>query len=258
MGDSSVDMPVILARFSSDASFSINKMERMSIHKKIRDGRLRLGLTEQQFGDVVGVSRGAVQQWEKEGGTAPTRKNQPAVAKLLGMSVAELMSGEDLESNFDSQALSRRPSVGAIDLSDNPEYPAIRRVALKAQAGVTGYAVDYLNDDGPPIVFRKDWYTAHNYLPERMLALRVAGESMIPSLYAGDLIVINTAQTDPKDGIAFVVAYEGEINVKRLVRDDGLWWLASDNQDQRRYPRKKCNQDTEIIGEVVYRQTERI
>lgn len=143
-------------------------------------------------------------------------------------------------------------------LRNNPEYPAIRRVALKAQAGVTGYAVDYMNDDGPPIVFRRDWYTAHNYQPEKMLALRVAGESMVPSLYAGDLIVINSAQTEPKDGIAFVVAYEGEIAVKRLVRDDGLWWLSSDNQDQRRYPRKKCSEDTQIIGEVVYRQTERI
>lgn len=146
----------------------------------------------------------------------------------------------------------------AINLTNNPEYPSIRRVAIKAQAGVSGYAVEYMNDDGPPIVFRRDWYTMHNYQPEKMLALRVAGESMVPSLYAGDLIVVNSAQVEPKDGIAFVVAYEGEITVKRMVRDDGLWWLSSDNQDQRRYPRKKCNGETQIIGEVVYRQTERI
>lgn len=42
---------------------------------------------------------------------------------------------------------------------------------------------------------------------------------------------------------------------KNLVRDDGQWWLTSDNQDQRRYPRVKCNGETEIIGEVVYLQT---
>lgn len=129
---------------------------------------------------------------------------------------------------------------------------------MKAQAGVTGYAVDYLNDDGPPIVFRKDWYTVHGYRPDRMMALRVAGESMVPNLYQGDLIVINSAQSEPKDGIAFVVAYEGEIVVKRLMRDSGQWWLTSDNADQRRYPRKACDHDTQIIGEVVYRQTERI
>ena len=35
----------------------------MSIHKLIRQGRERLGLTEEAFGKLFGVSRGAVQQW---------------------------------------------------------------------------------------------------------------------------------------------------------------------------------------------------
>lgn len=150
-----------------------------------------------------------------------------------------------------------RPSV--IELENNPLYPAIRRVKLKAQAGVSGYAVEYTQqDDGPPIVFRADWYKVKGYKPEKMLALRVTGDSMIPNMYDGDLIVINTVSTTPKDGVPFLVSYEGEIVVKRLVRDDGLWWLTSDNPDQRRYSRKVCNGGTEIIGEVVYRQTERV
>lgn len=67
----------------------------MSIHQRIRNGRIQLQMTEEQFGAAVGVSRGAVQQWEKEGGTAPTRKNQPKVAALLGISVSMLMTGDD-------------------------------------------------------------------------------------------------------------------------------------------------------------------
>ena len=59
-----------------------------------------------------------------------------------------------------------------IELKDNPKYPAIRRVKLKAQAGVSGYAVEYsTEDDGSPIVFRADWYKAKGYRPEKMLAL---------------------------------------------------------------------------------------
>ena len=154
-------------------------------------------------------------------------------------------------------AMARAPKE--IELENNPEYPAIRRVKLKAQAGASGYAVEYSQeDDGPPIVFRADWYKAKGFKPEKMLALRVKGESMIPSMYEGDLIVINTVSTDPKDGVPFLVNYEGEIVVKRLARDDGMWWLTSDNPDQRRYSRKICNGGTEIIGEVVYRQTERV
>ncbi|MDP3650921.1 MAG: helix-turn-helix transcriptional regulator [Rhodoferax sp.] len=65
----------------------------MSVHQRIKEAREQRGLNYQQFGDAVGVSRGAVQQWEK-GVTAPTRKNQPAVAKFLGITVAELMTDD--------------------------------------------------------------------------------------------------------------------------------------------------------------------
>lgn len=68
----------------------------MSVHSKIRAGRLRLELNEQQFGDRLGVSRGTVQQWEKEDGTAPNRRRQQAVADLLGMTVSELMTDESI------------------------------------------------------------------------------------------------------------------------------------------------------------------
>lgn len=66
----------------------------MSTAKLIREGRVRLGLTEQQFADAVGVSRGAVQQWER-GTTAPKRNNQAAVARKLGISVPQLMGIDD-------------------------------------------------------------------------------------------------------------------------------------------------------------------
>ena len=204
------------------------------------------GIATKKMADYCGVTPGAVSNWFSTGRIS--KENLVLAAELLKVSTDSLISGEPLE------AAKSQP----IELTDNPEYPAIRRVAIKAQAGVSGYAVEYMNDDGPPIVFRRDWYTLHKYQPEKMLALRVGGESMVPNLYPGDLIVANSAQTEPKDGIAFVVAYEGDVVVKRLIRDAGQWWLSSDNQDQRRYPRKVCNGDTQIIGEVVYRQTERI
>ena len=63
----------------------------MSIHSRIKSRRTRLGLTEQQLADRVGVTRAAVQQWEREGGTAPRRSLQDRVAKALEITVAELL-----------------------------------------------------------------------------------------------------------------------------------------------------------------------
>jgi transcriptional regulator with XRE-family HTH domain len=69
---------------------SADTLRWMSIKDRIRAARLRLKMTEEEFADAVGVSRGAVQQWER-GVTAPRRANQPAVAKLLGITPGELM-----------------------------------------------------------------------------------------------------------------------------------------------------------------------
>ena len=151
------------------------------------------------------------------------------------------------------------PLATAIPLDSNPDYPAVRRVRIKASAGVNGYAVEHMDEDGPPIVFRADWFRAHGYRPDKLVALRVCGQSMEPSLYEGDLIVVNTQQTEPKDGRVFVVLYEGVVAVKRLVRDAGAWWLESDNADKRAFPRKACTDETTVpVGEVVYKQSERI
>jgi transcriptional regulator with XRE-family HTH domain len=88
-------MAHILASFSNNASLTSNSIAGMSIHQRIKAGRMRLKMTEQQFADQLGVSRGNIYQWEKEGGTAPSRKRQADVARLIGLSVAELVSGED-------------------------------------------------------------------------------------------------------------------------------------------------------------------
>ena len=145
-----------------------------------------------------------------------------------------------------------------IDLDNNPEYPAIRRVRFALSAGVHGYAVEYEEEPTAPIVFKRQWYERNGYRPEKLFAVRVMNGSMEPGLYDGDVVVVNTEATTPKDGCVFAVNYEGEMVIKRLVRDAGAWWLSSDNPDQRRYPRKVCDEHCILIGQIVHKQSERI
>jgi phage repressor protein C with HTH and peptisase S24 domain len=78
---------------------------------------------------------------------------------------------------------------------------------------------------------------------------------MEPGLYDGDTVVVDTAQTEPLDGEAFAVNYDGELVVKRMIRDAGQWWLSSDNPNQAKYPRKACTENTHIIGRIVQKQS---
>lgn len=92
-----------------------------------------------------------------------------------------------------------------------------------------------------------------------LLAIVVKGESMEPSLYDGDVIVVNTGDKNLADGAVYAVNYEGEVVVKRMIRDAGMWWLASDNADQRKYHRKLCKgAECIVIGRVVRKESTHI
>lgn len=236
----------------------------MALGESIRLLRNARGWQQKDLEAASGVAIGTISAME----VRDSKKSQYAspLAAALGVSVETLADTELVRSMLAKGEGPMTPgqhpapllySPLPIEMEGNPDYPAVRRVAVKAQAGITGYAVENC-EDSAPIVFRADWYKSKGYRPERLLALRVAGESMIPSLWPGDLIVVNTESTNPKDGNPYLVAYYGEITVKRLVMDAGQWWLNSDNADQRRHPRKLCDDSTVIIGEVIYKQSERV
>lgn len=150
-----------------------------------------------------------------------------------------------------------RASSSATPTPTDPgdEFVAVARVSLRVSAGVTGFRVEHLDGNGPPIFFRADWLAARGLKAVQLYALKVMGDSMEPNLWADDLVVINSADATPKDGEVFVANYEGEVVIKRLMRDAGEWWLTSDNP---RHKPKRCDEHAELIGRVIYRQTERI
>jgi phage repressor protein C with HTH and peptisase S24 domain len=148
-------------------------------------------------------------------------------------------------------------SVAVADTSDQ-RYVEIPKVMLRLSAGITGFETEPENFDGSALTVPRQWIERKGYDPRRLVAIKIRGESMETTLYEDDVVVINTADTRPVDGEVFAVNYEGEAVVKRLVRDAGSWWLASDNPDQRKYHRKICRGSSCIIvGKLVRRESDR-
>ena len=144
------------------------------------------------------------------------------------------------------------------DTSINNDLVEVRRVEFKLSAGISGYALDYLNGNRAPIIFRKDWIDRRGYIADHLFAVEVMGQSMETSLYENDLVVVNTHDVKLIDGEVYAANYEGELVIKRLIREQGFWWLSSDNPDKRRYPNKQCDENCFIIGRIIHRQSERI
>ncbi len=132
-------------------------------------------------------------------------------------------------------------------------------VKLRLQAGVTGFQTEPDRRDGGTLGMRRNWIERNRYDPAKLIAIQVQGSSMEPSLYEDDIVVINVADTKLVDGSVYAFNYEGEAVVKRLSRDAGMWWLTSDNPDQRKYHRKSVQGDECIvIGRVVRKESDRI
>lgn len=58
---------------------------------KIKTIRLNMGLTLQEFGEIVGhASKGLVNNWEK-GVNRPNRRRMKIIADMMGITVSELL-----------------------------------------------------------------------------------------------------------------------------------------------------------------------
>lgn len=135
----------------------------------------------------------------------------------------------------------------------------IMKVTIKVQAGITGFRVEPEHHDGKTMGVPTDWVRTERFVASDLLAITVRGESMEPSLYDGDVIVVNTGDKQLVDGSVYAINYEGEVVVKRMVRDAGMWWLMSDNIDQRKFHRKSCKgAECIVIGRVVRKESTHI
>jgi phage repressor protein C with HTH and peptisase S24 domain len=139
----------------------------------------------------------------------------------------------------------------------DPSLVPIRRVRYRLSAGVLGFAVDFEGEDAEPLFFRSEWFAKKRVKPEMLVALKVSGGSMEPTLFDGDTIVINREDRTPASGVVFAINFEGECVVKRLRRDALGWWLTSDNSDKRRFADIQANVDQgTVLGRVIYRSSE--
>lgn len=155
-------------------------------------------------------------------------------------------------------ALKVMPQV-QVSTNQPSEYARVQCVDLQLQANKHDYKTKPLDANGAFIAFRHDWLKKRGLDGAHLLAVQVNDEGMKPTVANGDLVVINTNDRKLDDAAVFAVNYEGELRIRRLVRDAGAWWLYCDNPDAQRFPKKQfIVKHCYILGRVVHRQSETI
>lgn len=191
----------------------------------IISGRKRLGLSITGFALALGVTRGAVQQWERVGGTAPKRSRLEGIANLLGISAVDIQFA----------GLTKRPLIFSRQQV---------RVISEVEAG--GFSnIDNFAEDAP---FETVAVTVE--VKRHTFALRVHGNSMCSptgeSFPAGTLIVVEPEMTAEPGDYVVVLNHLDQGTFKQLTLVGGALHLHPLNKRFRSHPLG----NSKIIGVV--------
>jgi phage repressor protein C with HTH and peptisase S24 domain len=243
---------------------------RMNMYQHRRERLLALieagyGGERVRFCDKTGLTESRLAQLLSEkyrNGTAFTEKTARKVEQLADLPPLYFDQGatSPLAAPTDG-VLTLVPGAKSVHESgpEDPTMTQIMKVRLRVQAGITGFQVEPEHYDGETQGVPTKWMLSQGLHRESLIAITVRGESMEPALYEGDTVIVNTADKKLVDGLVYVVNYEGEAVIKRMIRDAGQWWLASDNADQRKYHRKLCKgAECIVIGRVIRKESTHI
>lgn len=154
------------------------------------------GESQRQFAARVGVAPNTVKDWLR--GAQPTWDNCQSIAAALEADVVEVW-----------------------------ELAGYAQATPPAQSGRGGGSRDRL--EGIPVITAEQLVSAgpgaavlgESAGGARYVALRVAGDSMVPDVLEGDTVVIDLEQSQPDPGAIVVAVVLDQVYVKRLRRPGG-------------------------------------
>lgn len=187
----------------------------MDMNDRIQQRMTELGYKSVDVVNRIGLSKGTVSQW-LNGHTKPRGKNLLSLSDILRCTPEWLQFG-----------------VGQ-DISTEQRFSNIPVLNVELAAG-PGMSVD-LEQIQDRIPISSEWIF-ENHLSESSLAVvKISGDSMLPRLMNGDMLLIDTADKRPISGKVYAIATDDELRVKRLhKRTDGSWIISSDNKHDPAY-----------------------
>ncbi|WP_159439504.1 LexA family transcriptional regulator [Vibrio spartinae] len=191
--------------------------------------RLKEALGEhsyRSFSEMSGVSATTLRDYVNEK-SYPTLDRLVAISDASGKSLEWLTTGEIPDENM----------------------VIIYQYDLRVSAG-NGALVEHEN---PVAEFRfsADWLRQQGLHGKRLSIVQVMGDSMEPSLYDGDLILVR--HDEVRDGLC-VIRIDNDVLVKRVQYDyaEGKFLISSDNERYKNIELSKdFKGDFKIIGQVV-------
>ena len=200
----------------------------------------RLNMSLNEIADELGVD---TNQYEKmlDGTIVPSLLVLEGLVTKFGIDAQWLLTGKSYQHSTTT------PSEAT-----NDEYAYIPMYDVEVAAGqvATAYGV---SEPLIRLAFRQDWIHQRGLHAKDLHIVTAKGDSMEPTISSKDSLLVNTAQSTPRDGQIYVIRSSDILWVKRIQQQiDGSLLLISDNPAYPPMPLNlKDHPDIEVIGQVV-------
>ena len=195
--------------------------------------QIRGKLTQQEFADSIGISKTTYHRYEREERIIDVEVIA-GICELYEFDYTWVITGKGSPHEFD-------------------RYISIPQYDIAASAGMGAFVEDHA--EVQMVLIDRNWLTSHlKAKPHDVSMINVCGDSMNPTLYHGDVLIVSSDLSRLCDGI-YVVRYDGLLQVKRLqFQPRNKIRVTSDNPMYRPYLVNLSQEGMEfrIIGKVIY------
>lgn len=191
----------------------------------------RKGIAQGELAKRMDVTPNTISQY-KTGVRTPPMDTLEKLVEALGVTLPEFFACKD---------------------DSKPDVVFIEKVKARPRAGTGGLETDSRTDG--LYSFHSSFITRKGGSEKTMKLFEVAGESMTPTLNDGDMIMVNTKETEVRSGRIYLLRIGEELMVKRLEnRPGGVLLIRSDNKDYEDLPVNltEVDGDIEIFGRMVW------
>lgn len=168
----------------------------MNMGERLKELRLQKGATQEEVGKIIAVSKATIMKYEKGLVENLKRSSIEKLAKYFNVAPSYLMCMDEDEEKIPVIPTLSIPILGTVKAGYN----------WLAEENVIGY----ITDENTVKSYEKN---IHEYY-----ALKVIGDSMLPLLSEGDLVIVHD-QDDVESGQTAVILINGEeATVKKIIK----------------------------------------
>ncbi|TBR38132.1 LexA family transcriptional regulator [Marinomonas agarivorans] len=188
------------------------------------------------FSKRCGISESVIRKYLA--GSHPVLDKLPKIAEATNKSMEWLVSGAQ--------------SVEQQEKQFHDDFVLIPGYSIQVSAGSGVLNIDQMKPSRH-LAFRRKWLNYRGFAQRDLVIFWAKGDSMEPTIYSNNTLVVHTGKTCPKDGHIYIFRNNDELFVKRYQSVLGAWRLISDNPIYESVDiRKEEQHQFQVIGQVVH------